>query len=172
MQEFVNTLNLETGEERLADAGQVLAWMRKYGLDLGSGTVSEDERRQVLAVREGLRALLLANTHGSPPADGVAGLNELARACPLRVAFGPSGHARLESAGQGVYRALGDLFGIVFEAMANGTWPRLKACLSDECHWAFYDHSKNRSGTWCSMAICGSRLKTRAYRRRQAGKQA
>jgi predicted RNA-binding Zn ribbon-like protein len=50
--------------------------------------------------------------------------------------------------------------------MADGTWHRLKACR--QCAWAYYDYSKNRSATWCSMAICGNRTKTRAYRRRRS----
>ena len=25
------------------------------------------------------------------------------------------------------------------------------------CHWVFYDGSRNRSGAWCSMRICGNR---------------
>ncbi len=40
-------------------------------------------------------------------------------------------------------------------------------CSSDTCQWAFYDRSKNRSGRWCSMQVCGNRTKTRAYRARQ-----
>jgi predicted RNA-binding Zn ribbon-like protein len=43
----------------------------------------------------------------------------------------------------------------------------MKACADDECEWAFYDSSKNRSRTWCSMEVCGNRAKTRAYRARR-----
>jgi predicted RNA-binding Zn ribbon-like protein len=50
--------------------------------------------------------------------------------------------------------------------MENDTWARLKACRSDTCRWAFYDHSKNRSGHWCSMEVCGARHKAREYRAR------
>jgi predicted RNA-binding Zn ribbon-like protein len=49
--------------------------------------------------------------------------------------------------------------------MLDGSWSRLKACR--QCGWAFYDYSRNRSGSWCSMQLCGNRTKTRAYRRRQ-----
>ncbi|HEX9031302.1 MAG TPA: CGNR zinc finger domain-containing protein [Streptosporangiaceae bacterium] len=38
------------------------------------------------------------------------------------------------------------------------------------CHWAFYDRSPTSSGCWCSMAVCGSRAKSRAYRRRAASR--
>ncbi len=56
---------------------------------------------------------------------------------------------------------------IVVRAMADGSWSRIKACRNDTCRWLFYDQSRNRSGTWCTMAICGSRMKARAYRARQ-----
>jgi predicted RNA-binding Zn ribbon-like protein len=59
---------------------------------------------------------------------------------------------------------VGPIVAIVYEAMVNGTWARLKACRADDCHWAFYDRSRNRSGTWCDMADCGNRAKVRAYR--------
>jgi predicted RNA-binding Zn ribbon-like protein len=49
----------------------------------------------------------------------------------------------------------------------------MKACaLHDSCEWAFYDWSKNRSGTWCDMAVCGNRAKARAYRERRRGQSA
>ncbi len=49
--------------------------------------------------------------------------------------------------------------------MVDGTWSRLKACR--QCEWAFYDWSKNRSGRWCAMSVCGNRTKVRAYRARR-----
>ncbi|MDQ3777760.1 MAG: CGNR zinc finger domain-containing protein [Actinomycetota bacterium] len=48
--------------------------------------------------------------------------------------------------------------------MRDGSWQRLKTCRN--CGWAFWDESKNRSGVWCSMQLCGSRLKVRRYRNR------
>ena len=53
----------------------------------------------------------------------------------------------------------------VHAGMEEGAWERLKACTNGGCVWAFYDRSKNRSGRWCSMDICGNRIKTRTYRR-------
>ena len=50
--------------------------------------------------------------------------------------------------------------------MEAGTWLRLKACRNYTCRWAFYDHSKNRSGHWCTMSVCGNRQKSRGYRQR------
>ena len=44
----------------------------------------------------------------------------------------------------------------------------MKACRNERCRWVFYDHSRNHTGTWCSMRICGNRHKVRAHRARQA----
>jgi predicted RNA-binding Zn ribbon-like protein len=40
-------------------------------------------------------------------------------------------------------------------------------CAAEDCRWAFYDRSRNRSRTWCSMEECGNRAKARSYRARQ-----
>ncbi|HKI92714.1 MAG TPA: CGNR zinc finger domain-containing protein, partial [Gaiellaceae bacterium] len=53
------------------------------------------------------------------------------------------------------------------EAMADGSWQRLKACRSDSCRWAFVDNARNRSRQWCSMSVCGNREKARTFRRRR-----
>ena len=79
------------------------------------------------------------------------------------------GCARLEPRLPGLDGAVGRLLGIVYTAMVDGTWYRLKACQSETCRWVFYDRSRNRSAAWCSMAVCGNREKARTYRRRRRG---
>ena len=61
------------------------------------------------------------------------------------------------------------MLAIVAASIADGTWERLKACAADDCHWAFYDHTRNRSGRWCSMAVCGNRAKVERFRERARG---
>jgi predicted RNA-binding Zn ribbon-like protein len=72
-------------------------------------------------------------------------------------------------AGSGAARGLAAIVAVVAAARAAGTWERLKACRQETCGWLFYDVSRNRSSSWCSMQICGGRQKSRAYRRRRAG---
>jgi predicted RNA-binding Zn ribbon-like protein len=70
----------------------------------------------------------------------------------------------------GLEGALGAIVAVVHEAIADGTWTRLKACERSSCRWAFYDRSRNGSSHWCSMAVCGSREKNRrAYQRHRSG---
>ena len=73
---------------------------------------------------------------------------------------------RLVARAPGIDGVLGDVLVVCLAAMADGSFGRLKCCRNRNCRWAFYDRSKNRSATWCSMQICGNRTKTRSYRRR------
>jgi predicted RNA-binding Zn ribbon-like protein len=56
---------------------------------------------------------------------------------------------------------------VAFAAMLDGRWERLKACPRDVCGWAFLDRSHANRGTWCSMRVCGNRVKAGAYYRRR-----
>ena len=66
---------------------------------------------------------------------------------------------------------LAHLLVAVNTAVADGSWRRLKVCPADDCGWAYYDASKNRSRNWCEWG-CGNKAKTRSYRaRRKAAAQ-
>jgi predicted RNA-binding Zn ribbon-like protein len=166
-------VNTQYGQGRrthieLTSPEQLRAWMVAHRL-LSDGTpVTEGDFRRVIQMREALRSLLRANNARELPASPVEVLNRLASNAPLTVRFQHNGVPTLEPDIAGVDGALARLVGIVFTAMTGGTWARLKACRNERCQKAFYDTSRNRSGAWCSMARCGSRLKARAYRHRRA----
>jgi predicted RNA-binding Zn ribbon-like protein len=74
----------------------------------------------------------------------------------------------LSAAGpEGLDAGVATLLAIATRAMIDGCWRRLKSCPGEHCGWAFYDHSRNNSSRWCSMAVCGGRTKARAHYRRQ-----
>jgi predicted RNA-binding Zn ribbon-like protein len=164
VQRFVNTADLETGSDDLSDADALAAWLAGAELAAAGARYDEAARERVVAVREALRALLLANHGERPDRRAIATLDRAAR---LVIAFDAAGRARLAPADDGVDGALGALLAIVARAQADGSWPRLKACPGERCGWAFYDRSRNRSRTWCAMSVCGNRAKARSYRARQ-----
>lgn len=43
---------------------------------------------------------------------------------------------------------------------------RLRACANDECSQFLVDHSRPGTAKWCSMAVCGNRMKARSHARR------
>ena len=132
-----------------------------------AGRLGAGDLRRALALREALRAILLAHSGEALDGAAVTVVNDAAERAPLVVRVVDGAHADLLPTGSGVDRALGRLLAIVQRAIVDGTWTRLKACRWDTCQWAFYDTSKNRSGSWCSMAVCGNRAKAASYRRRR-----
>jgi predicted RNA-binding Zn ribbon-like protein len=168
VQRFVNSADLETGEEELESPTALSAWLAERGL-LAQGTrTTAAELERAKEVREGLRGLLLAHNGGVTDPEAVKRLERVASQAVLRAGFA-GGAPRLEPAAKGVDGALARLLAIVTAAAAEGSWQRLKACADEGCRWAFYDRTKNRSGRWCSMAACGNQQKARAYRERAKG---
>jgi predicted RNA-binding Zn ribbon-like protein len=165
VQRFVNSNDREGGYDTLATPAAAARWFRESGMSVGRLSGTEVER--AVELRETLRALLIANNGQAVDEQALRRLNAAAARTRVRLAFGGT-TASLIPQGTGIERALGHIIAAVFGAMVDGNWPRLKACRRDACRWAFYDHSKNKSGTWCAMEICGNRVKTRAYRRRTA----
>jgi predicted RNA-binding Zn ribbon-like protein len=166
VQLFVNTNDLETGPDLLPDAEALRAWIAEAGL--GDVPVSDEDHARAIALREAIRELVSAHAGLSHDASAGEVVNEAGRRAGLRPLLEDPG-TRFEPTAPGVDGALGHVVAAIHAAIAEGTWERLKACERDICRWAFYDHSKNRSGHWCSMAVCGQREKNRrAYRRRRA----
>jgi predicted RNA-binding Zn ribbon-like protein len=115
--------------------------------------------------------LLAANNGGDLDAGALETLNGAAERAALAVRFGPDGRATLKTGTGGVDGAIGRVLEAVCAGMEEGGWERLKACANGRCGWAFYDRSRNRSGKWCSMDVCGNRVKTRTYRRRATARE-
>lgn len=168
IRQLVNTLDLETHEDDLADPKALADWLSERDLLTGDEPLSGADVRQAQAVREALRQLLLANNGAPLDPAAVETLNAVSKSAELAVRFDSHGHAAIAPVRTGIDGALGRLLAIVFRARAEGTWERLKACPAHDCEWAFYDWSKNRSGTWCDMAVCGNRAKAQTYRRTRA----
>ena len=164
---FVNTLEIEEAADQLASPAALVGWLRSHGL-LRGGAATRADLANARRLREALRVLLLANNGVSVRKEAAVTLNRAARRAGLGVRFEPEGTARVEPEARGVDGALGRLLAIVSAAMADGSWERLKACRAEDCRWAFYDHARNRSRHWCSMAVCGNRTKARTFRRRHA----
>jgi predicted RNA-binding Zn ribbon-like protein len=167
VREFVNTLEIETETDALSSPRALAAWLRAHGVLQGS-TASREDLEAARALREAIRALLLENNGVGLRKDAALTLDRAAAQASITLRFDPSGGPRLEPAATGVPGALGRILAIVAAAMADETWPRLKACRADDCRWAFYDRARNHSRQWCSMEVCGNRTKARAYRARRA----
>ncbi|MBI5106527.1 MAG: CGNR zinc finger domain-containing protein [Solirubrobacterales bacterium] len=150
------------GVDEWADLAAYRAWLAARGF---GATAAEEDRAAAIAIREALRDLARANHDDAPPPPAALAILDRAGAT-ARIRFGAEGAVH-EALGEGHAAATGLVLAVVAEAMADGTWSRLKACPGPHCGWMFYDASRNRSSHWCSMRICGNRVKGQAFRARQ-----
>ena len=166
---FVNTYDLEDHTDRVGTPEELTGWLAKRAFSSARERVGEDDVRHAAAcaARSGsfssptsaVRSIPTRRRPWMPPRGGPAWAYASTATAGLAV----------EPEAKGVDGAIGQMLAIVAASIADGTWERLKACAADDCHWAFYDHTRNRSGRWCSMAVCGNRAKVERFRERARG---
>jgi len=168
VQALVNTVELPDGPDRLAGVHDARAWLVDNGLLAPTAELTVADLDLARGVREALRALLVHNSGGPAPSDeSMAPLRLAAAQGTARADCGDTGEVRLSATGDTVPERLVELLLVMRDAQRDGSWARLKACANDECHWAFYDRSRNHGGTWCEMSSCGNKLKNREFRARR-----
>ena len=149
-----------------ADASLVVDFLNTVDVEEGTDLLEDRQKWQEWAAGHGLTP--------SPPADTRAARDALRAAVgdPRLPASELDVTARISLAPAGPELVADDVVGAVLAACARlvvrGDWIRLKICPADTCLWAFYDESRNRSRTWCSMRVCGNREKARGWRARAA----
>jgi hypothetical protein len=126
VQRFVNSLDLEDGEDELDSPEALRGWLAARDLMGARERVGPADLRRALDVREGLRALLLRNNGLEFDADRVERLDRAAARAGVRVSFSPAADPVLAPAAGGVDGALARLLAIVGTAVADGSWERLR----------------------------------------------
>jgi predicted RNA-binding Zn ribbon-like protein len=156
--ELLNTTPVVSGDPRddLGELKSARAWMRGHGIAATEGELAalRDVRSELQAVVRGGQSPAALQRFLSPVAlrptasrDGVD--------WQLAVTDGP----------QGCIRAV-----LAWDALRVSSPGRLRPCANTECRLFLIDRSKPNSARWCSMAICGNRMKARRhYRRARTG---
>jgi predicted RNA-binding Zn ribbon-like protein len=166
---FLNTADIEEGTDRFETAESTRGWLVEWDVPGTSAAWTERDRATLTVFREALRAVVAA--HGSPPPpEALEVIASAARSAPFTIEFDATGVADLRPTGLGLDALIARLLGDVASAQRIGTWPNLRVCRRDVCRWAFYDASRNHSGVWCTMSICGNRVKSANLRRRRSAK--
>ena len=130
--------------------------------------------KQLIAFRERLREAVLRLENGSSPTDAfLAEVNSLLLQYPRHTSL----HRRDGKVIREAVFELGepaDLWTPIIDAtadlLAEADFSRIRKCESCVVH--FLDTSKKGSRRWCSMNICGNKLKVAAYQRRKRGDNA
>jgi predicted RNA-binding Zn ribbon-like protein len=163
VRDFVNTLDHELGTDALVTPDGLTEFLSDHGLLAGPGRVSAAQRAKAVRLRGALHDALELN-HDAAGAQ-LPDLDDVLGELPVRLAW-DGAHVVARPVEEGVAGGLAQIGLAAHQAVAQQQWWRLKICAFDECEWAYYDQSKNRSRSYCEYG-CGNKLKTRAYRARQ-----
>jgi predicted RNA-binding Zn ribbon-like protein len=164
LQEFVNSHAYSGRADQLADShtAEACVAVRADHLDVPA-------LHRLRELREAVRTVLLAHAgHGQGHQAAAVELRTQLRNVTLGVDTDNEGGVHPAGVTTGLARFVSDLAAIMVVASADGTWVRLKACGNDECRVAFYDHTRSRTGRYCSSGICANRARQRAFRGRRS----
>lgn len=169
--DFINTVYAPAGEavDVLVDDASVMEWLAAAGVanaqsiqpPAGIGTLAIALRREAAEL---LRAAQEGVSFDAPIVNSI-----LEKGRPTLQIESSSEGARLverlrghtpESLLEPVARAIGRL-------LAGGDLANVKRCQGDDCTLLFHDTTKSRTRRWCSMAMCGNRMKVAAFRSRK-----
>jgi len=148
---FLNTLDVEAGTDELAGIEGWTSWLSAQGLSGCFGPQDSGALERARELRGDMRALAVGEQHAQR------------RPFDIQVAVTVDGTVELSAP-----TAVGFLAAAAAKVAIEERIDRVKICPADNCLWAFYDTSRNRSRQWCSMQVCGNRAKARAHRERSA----
>jgi hypothetical protein len=146
---FLNTLDVDEGTDALDTLDGWAGWLSEQGLD---GCFVPLDLGGLQRARE-LRGDLRARASGEQQVQG--------RQVDIQVELTADGQVELSAP-----TAEGFLAAAAAKVAIEQRLDRVKICPADDCLWAFYDTSRNRSRQWCSMEVCGNRAKARNHRLR------
>ena len=180
--DFVNTRPVQDGKpmELLKDFGAVLRWFQAAELlrpvevaslerQWGSTVRAQGTIEAMRELREDLRNEILSWEHGGAiHGSTIDHLNSLLADHPMRTKLKANGSAPLAELWFEV-REPEDLFAPLAHSAASlfTTVDRQRVRKCARCVLHFHDTSKKGTRRWCSMRLCGNRLKVAAYAARQ-----
>ena len=179
--DFANTVSAhsEGGREYLTSYDELLSWSLHAGIleTAAAATLRRwaagrpDEAASVLgrglAQREMIYGIFAAVAEGKRPRqEMLSGLNAAVRGVYARLQISPSvvgfkwtwALEEIEPE-----QILWPIVRSAAELLTSEDLGRVRKCGRDGCDWLFVDMSKNQSRRWCSMNMCGSRVKSRRY---------
>jgi predicted RNA-binding Zn ribbon-like protein len=184
--DFVNTTSTRSQEPRrdyLPSYDELLAWSRHAGIlaaDQAKALKGQAARRpdlatsvleRAMALREALYRVFEAIAHGQQPAPvDLAVLNAALHQVLPRLKVLPTtdgfqwGWTQAE---EDMDRMLWPIVRSAAELLTSESVRRVSQCARAGCDWLFVDTSKNHSRRWCTMNVCGSRVKMHRYYRRR-----
>ncbi|MFE5688886.1 MULTISPECIES: CGNR zinc finger domain-containing protein [unclassified Streptomyces] len=152
--ELLNSTPVVNGvtQDQLADPEAARSWQQTHG---GNGTAGE--RRHLLQAREALQDVV----RGGRPATSLASLLKDVTSYPHLSSAGVSWEVDTPAERRMAVEAV-----LAWSALQEAMPGRLRPCANPECQLFLIDRSKTNKARWCSMAVCGNRMKARRHYQR------
>jgi predicted RNA-binding Zn ribbon-like protein len=141
-----------------ADTARTWAWLASAG---GLGT--EAELRHLLEARRLLQAVVRGEQLPDVLAPVLADVTRVPAMTGGQISWTLSVPTERELAVRAV---------LAWDALARHSPGRLRPCANGECRLFLIDHSRASAARWCSMAVCGNRMKARRHYQRIRDTQA
>jgi len=148
---LLNTTPVIEGEQRddLANREDGLRWLGDHGQP-----ASAKELQAAVEVRSALQSIIRGNQPASTVAPFIAGISYE----PAIDGEGIAWNLNLPAGRTAAAKAV-----LAWDALRVSSPGRLRPCANPECRLFLIDHSKPNTARWCSMAVCGNRMKARRH---------
>jgi predicted RNA-binding Zn ribbon-like protein len=178
-QDLLNTAPAGHKPDLLADLASARTWVGEAtaqwsaatGLPVPEVVLDAGDLHLLRAFRDDLREVIAKEHDGAPDTEPAAPDTEPAAPALYTAAaalqLGADGSVRLHPQETGPQALVMLVLAALFEDQQAGTGRRLKTCRNPRCQVAFYDRSRNASGVWHSVRVCGNAINLRAHRERR-----
>ncbi|MFE0188130.1 CGNR zinc finger domain-containing protein [Streptomyces sp. NPDC058989] len=152
--ELLNSTPVVNGvvQDRFAEPEAARSWQQAHG---GSG--GADELRSLVQARDALQDVV----RGSRPVTALAPILKGVTSLPQLSSAGVSWELDVPAERRMAVEAV-----MAWSALQEAMPGRLRPCANPECRRFLIDRSKTNKGRWCSMAVCGNRMKARRHYQR------
>ena len=154
--------------ERLRTPEDLGRWFVEASLLSRVPSVEEAELDEARRLRESIYRMARRAGTGRPDGRDLGELNRWAAKPPLVPRLGDDGRTVTWVADRPVEAALATIARDAAELLSGPLAARIRECAAPDCALLFVDTSRPGRRRWCSMAACGNRVKTAAYRRRRS----
>ena len=178
-QDLLNTAPAGHKPDLLADLASARTWVSEATAQWSAATgrpvpevvLDAGDLHLLQTFRDDLREVI-AKEHDGTPDTGPAAPDTRPAAPVLYTAaaalqLGADGSVRLHPQETGPQALVMLVLAALFEDQSASAGRRLKTCRNPRCQVAFYDRSRNASGVWHSVRVCGNAINLRAHRERR-----
>ncbi len=146
-------------------------WFYVAGLPPAETPIADGALDRARELREAINHLTRSRVDGlRPDPSRIEVINRAAEAGPPHHTLAADGTTAVHSPAVAADRILSIIARDAIDLFTGEYRDRIRRCLGHDCSLYFVDRSRRGIRRWCSMAACGEKASSAAYRRRHGAK--